>query len=112
MRVALHSRLHEGMEAAYEQAHRVVPDDVLAAMRRVGIWDWTIWRSGPDLFHLVECEDFDRAMRELADDPADQRWQARMGAFVARFVENPDGPAGRGLRDVWNMRRQLGEPPG
>ena len=57
--------------------------------------DWTIWRSGRDLFHLVECDDFDAAVKQLATDPVDQRWQQHMSRFVESFAENPDGAAGR-----------------
>jgi L-rhamnose mutarotase len=108
MRIALHSVLHDGAELGYEQAHRVVPDDLLAALRRAGIRDWAIWRDGRDLFHVVDCDDFDAAQRALADDPVNQRWQETMAAYVARFTENPEGAAGMGLRHVWTLREQAG----
>jgi len=110
MRVALHSFLRDGQEAGYEEAHRVVPDDLLAALQRVGITDWAIWRSGQNLFHLVECDDFDAAMRALEHDPVNERWQEYIGAFVDRFAENPDGAAGMGLRHVWTLTEQAAAP--
>ena len=45
----------------------------------------------------------------LAEDPANQRWQQRMSAYVARFAENPQGAAGMGLRHVWTLSEQVGE---
>jgi L-rhamnose mutarotase len=103
MRVALHSVLREGRELEYEQAHWVVPEDLLERMQSAGIRDWVIWRSGRDLFHVVDCEDFEAAVRQLAGDRLDQAWQLRMDEFVERMVANPDGAAGLGLREVWKM---------
>lgn len=108
MRIALHSFLHPGQELGYEQAHQTIPDDLLAALQRAGIRDWAIWRDGQDLFHLVDCDDFDAAQRALAGDPVNQRWQQTMSAYVARFAENPDGAAGMGLRHVWTLSEQAG----
>ena len=106
MRVTLHSLLREGREVDYEVAHRRVPDDLLAALRRVGIREWAIWRSGTNLFHVVDCDDFEAALRQLADDPVDQRWQETMSAFVEGFARNPDGTAGMALRHVWTLSEQ------
>lgn len=103
MRVVLHSVLREGMEAGYEQAHARVPDELAAALRRAGITDWTIWRSGRHLVHLVECVDFGAAMSALADDSADQRWQAFIGEFVDHF--EPAGAAAP-LPQVWSLADQ------
>jgi L-rhamnose mutarotase len=107
-RIALHSRLIEGTETAYETEHATVWPELITAMRRAGIRDWTIWRSGRDLFHLVDCADFDAAVEQLATDPVDQRWQQHMARFVESFAENPEGAAGKGLRHVWTMSEQPG----
>lgn len=112
MMIALHSILRDGQESAYEREHATVPGDLLAALRRAGIRDWTIWRSGRHLFHLVDADDFARALEILAEDPADQRWQEHMAAFVDHFEPGRDAKTGE-LPLVWNMRAQLGEesPP-
>ncbi|MWA03575.1 L-rhamnose mutarotase [Actinomadura sp. LD22] len=109
MRIALHSVLREGQEAAYEREHAAVPDDLLAALRRAGVRDWTIWRSGRHLFHLVDADDFARALEILADDPADQAWQRHMAAFVDRFEPGDDDRTGA-LAKVWNLREQQSPP--
>lgn len=41
-----------------------------------------IFRDGLDLFHHVECEDYDRAMAELAKSEIDRRWQAKMAPMM------------------------------
>jgi L-rhamnose mutarotase len=106
-KIALHSRLIPGTEDAYETEHAAVWPELITAMHRAGIADWTIWRSGRDLFHLVECDDFDAAIAQLSTDPVDRRWQQHMSRYVESFADNPDGDAGRGLRRVWTMSEQL-----
>ncbi len=108
MRVALHSVLREGQEEAYEREHARIWPDVLAALQRVGVREWVIWRSGSHLFHMVEADDFAGAMAALEHDPVNERWQEHMAAFVDHFEADPDGAAGLGLRHVWTMSEQTG----
>ncbi|WP_165958735.1 VOC family protein [Actinomadura sp. KC345] len=108
-RVALHSVLREGRGDDYEREHAAVPDDLLAALRRAGIRDWTIWRSGRHLFHLVDADDLARAGEILAGDPADRAWQEHMAAFVDRFEPGRDERTGA-LAKVWTLREQAPVP--
>jgi len=80
--VGLRTRLKPGMDEAYEQAHAVVWPELLVAHRELGITRWLIFRDGLELFHAVECEDFQRAAAGLAEHPVDQRWQANMAQYV------------------------------
>jgi L-rhamnose mutarotase len=110
MKVALHSILREGQEAAYEREHATVWPELVEIMRGVGIQDWSIWRSGRHLFHLVEVDDFATAMAALADDPVNERWQRHMATFVDHF-EGPSGEEGGGrpLAHVWTLAEQPGQ---
>ncbi|MDL9977803.1 L-rhamnose mutarotase [Microbacterium sp. ASV49] len=103
MRVALHSILREGHEVAYEEDHAAIPDDLVAAFARLDIHDWTIWRSGRHLFHLVDCDDFTAAIVALGTDPANEDWQRVIGRHVERFVDPPEGV---GMPQVWSLTRQ------
>lgn len=82
MKVGLHTRLKPGAEQRYDQVHAAVWPEVLAAIRRVGVTKWLIFRDGLDLFHYIECEDYDRAIAELALDPVNERWQAEMAPMM------------------------------
>jgi L-rhamnose mutarotase len=97
--VVLRSLLREGREAGYDAAHARIPDDLVEAHRRAGIHDWTIWRSGRELFHLVECDDLAGAFAALEHDPANARWQGLIGDYVESFDATP-------LTLVWRMRDQ------
>jgi L-rhamnose mutarotase len=83
VRVGLHTRLKPGMEERYEAAHAAVWPEVLEGIRRAGCSKWLIFRDGLDLFHYIECEDYDRAIAEFAADPVNQRWQAEMAPMMA-----------------------------
>jgi L-rhamnose mutarotase len=98
--------LRSGREEGYDAAHRRIPEELVEAHRRAGIHDWQIWRSGRSLFHLVECDDFQAAMRELEHDPANERWQAFIGDYVDHFELSPSGEWPLPL--VWRMRDQAG----
>ena len=84
MQVGLHTQLKPGVEERYEEYHRAVWPDVLGAIRRAGITRYVIFRDGLDLFHYIECEDYDRAIANLAHDPVNVRWQAEMAPMMAR----------------------------
>ncbi|MEU1306321.1 L-rhamnose mutarotase [Streptomyces shenzhenensis] len=106
MRVALHSEIREGALDLYRERHLRIPDDLVAAFGRLGIHDWTIWRSGRRLFHLVDCDDWDAAYAALPQEPADQAWQRDIGRFVELF-RDADGAEGTGpLELIWDLAAQ------
>jgi L-rhamnose mutarotase len=83
MKVGLHTRLKPGAEERYEEYHRAVWPDVLVGIRKAGISKYVIFRDGLDLFHYIECDDYDRAIAELAQSPLNQRWEAEMAPMTA-----------------------------
>lgn len=107
MRVALHSVIVEGAVDAYRTAHARIPDDLRELFGEAGIHDWTIWRSGRNLFHIVECEDFDRAMTVVDSASANAAWQADIGRFVEGF-RGPQGEEGfTPIEQVWSLEDQI-----
>jgi L-rhamnose mutarotase len=83
MKVGIHTRLQPGAVERYERYHREVWPEVLSAIRRSGITEYVIFRDGLDLFHYIECEDYARAIGELAGDPVNIKWQAEMAPMMA-----------------------------
>ncbi|MFG3027921.1 L-rhamnose mutarotase [Streptomyces sp. NPDC048253] len=103
MRVALHTRVRADRVAAYEAAHREVPKELTDAIRGAGATSWTIWRSGRDLFHVLECEDYPRLLAELEKLPVNVVWQARMAELLDVVHDYSDEGAGAGLPVVWEL---------
>lgn len=83
MQVGLHTLLKPGAEERYETYHRAVWPEVLEAIRRAGITKYLIYRDGLDLFHYIQCDDYDKAIAELAKDPVNIKWQAEMAPMMA-----------------------------
>jgi L-rhamnose mutarotase len=103
MRVALHTRLRPGSEAEYEQAHREVPPELTKAIRAAGAHDWTIWRSGLDLFHVIDCDDYAHLLSALQDLPVNVAWQARMAGYLDVVHDYSDEGTAAGLPVVWHL---------
>jgi L-rhamnose mutarotase len=103
MRVAMHTRLRSDRVVDYEAAHREVPTELAAAIRAGGATSWTIWRSGVELFHLLECDDPAALFTNLESLPAQIAWAARM----AELVDESDGLSAdggaAGLQVVWSL---------
>jgi L-rhamnose mutarotase len=83
MQVGLHTRLKPGAEEQYEAYHRAVWPEVLQEIRRAGITRYVIFRDGLDLFHFIECENYDRAIAQIARDPTSMRWEAEIATMMA-----------------------------
>ena len=99
--VVLHTRLREGREADYDRIHASIPLELDGALREAGVQSWRIWRSGRELFHLVEVDDY-RAMRAyLAEHPANVPWQAQMAELLE--VEDDYSGAEPDVRLVWEL---------
>ena len=98
--VGLRTQLRPGMEEAYEKAHAEVWPELVAAQRELGISRWLIFRDGLELFHTVECENFERAVAGLNQHPVDQRWQQEMARYVV-VADDQKGAAVDRLRLVY-----------
>lgn len=103
MRVALHTKVRADRITEYEAAHQEVPVELTAAIRAAGATSWTIWRSGTDLFHVLECEDYGRLLAELEKLPVNVAWQARMAELLDVVHDYSDGGAAAGLPVVWEL---------
>ena len=103
MRIALHTRVRADRVDEYERAHAAVPAELTDAIRAAGATSWTIWRSGTDLFHLIDCEDYPAMLASLARQPVNVAWQARM----AELLETPHDYTADGgdavLPTVWQL---------
>ena len=102
MEVGLHTRIKPGAEGRYEQYHREVWPEVLDEIRRSGITKYVIFRAGLDLFHYIECEDYDRAMAEIAKDPTSMRWEAEIATMMA-VTHDFSGAGGDRMKKIFEL---------
>ncbi|WP_405892455.1 L-rhamnose mutarotase [Streptomyces sp. NBC_00104] len=103
MRVALHTKVRADRVEEYEAAHREVPEELTTAIRAAGVSEWTIWRSGTDLFHLLEVEDYARMIAELEKLPVNIAWQARMADLLDVVHDYSAEGSEAGLPVVWEL---------
>lgn len=99
--IVLHTRLKPGAAQAYADAHAAIPAELVAALKDSGVRNWRIWRSGQELVHVVEVDDYKAMRRELSGNPVNIAWQARM----AELLEIEDDYSGNdsGLPLVWEL---------
>jgi L-rhamnose mutarotase len=93
--IGLRTRLRPGAEERYDDLHRAVWPDVLAAIERVGVERWLIFRDGVDLFHYIQCDDYERAIGALAEDPVNVRWQAEVAPLMETAHDYSGGSSDR-----------------
>jgi L-rhamnose mutarotase len=103
VRVALHTKVRAECVDEYDAAHREVPEELTAAIRAAGVSRWTIWRSGTDLFHVLEVEDYPAMIAELEKLPVNIAWQARMAELLDIAHDYSADGADAGLPVVWDL---------
>jgi L-rhamnose mutarotase len=97
--------LRAGQESAYEEAHAAIPPALVERLRAAGVANWSIWRDGQDLVHLIEVEDYRAMRRSLADDPVNAAWQD----VINPLLEADDDYSGDddGIPLVWTLEGQV-----
>jgi L-rhamnose mutarotase len=109
MRIALRTSLKLGAEAAYEAAHREVPAELVAAIRNAGATSWTIWRSGTDLFHVIDCAAYDVLLEQLAELPVNIAWQLRINKYLEASHDYSAAGADAALPVMWELGPSAGD---
>jgi L-rhamnose mutarotase len=103
MRVALHTRVRADRIEEYEQAHTMVPAELTAAIRAAGVTEWTIWRSGTELFHVIDCTDYAGLLAQLERLPVNVAWQATMADLLDTVHDYSAAGAHATLPVVWQL---------
>jgi L-rhamnose mutarotase len=77
---------------AYLDAHRAVWPELLDALRSAGIRNYTIFRSGNEMFGYFESDDLERAASYLASQEVNARWQDAMADLLEERVADAGPP--------------------
>jgi L-rhamnose mutarotase len=73
----------------YVEVHRSVWPEMVGALRAAGIHNYTIFRTGNEMFGYFEADDLDQAERYLGAQEVSGRWQDAMAELLDERV--PDG---------------------
>ena len=103
MKIALHTSVRADRIGEYERAHAAVPAPLTDAIRAAGVTGWTIWRSGTDLFHVIDCADYPAMLAALRDNPVNTDWQARMAELLDTPHDYSAAGGDAGLPVVWQL---------
>jgi L-rhamnose mutarotase len=76
----------------YVEAHRNVWPELLDALRRAGIRNYTIFRHGSEMFGYFEADDLGAAGAYMATQEVNARWQDAMAELLEERVPD-EGPA-------------------
>lgn len=85
---------------AYVEAHDSVWPEMLDALRAAGIRNYTIYRSGNEMFGYFESDDLQRAGEYLAGQDVNRRWQDAMADLLDARVPDEGPPP---LEEIFRM---------
>ena len=73
------AKIRKGMEKEYVRRHNEIWQELVDVLRQAGIRNYTIWRSGEELFGYYECEKgVETACRVQAESAVVDRWNEYM----------------------------------
>ena len=80
-----------GYEEEYKTRHDEIWPEMLEALRKAGIRNYSIFRHGLTLFGYFETDDLDRTIATLKDDPVNQRWGNSMAPIMRIEIDERRG---------------------
>jgi L-rhamnose mutarotase len=84
----------------YVEAHRNVWPEMLDALRRAGIRNYTIFRNGNEMFGYFESDDLEAAGAFMAAQEINARWQDAMAELLDGRVPDAGPPP---LEEVFRL---------
>ena len=76
----------------YVEAHRSVWPEMLTALRKAGIRNYTIFRAGDDVFGYFESDDLEAAAAFMEAQDVNARWQDSMAELLDARVPDAGPP--------------------
>jgi L-rhamnose mutarotase len=86
--------------AEYVEAHRKVWPEMLDALRRAGIRNYTIFRHGTQMFGYFESDDLEASSRFMAQQDVSAQWQDAMAELLEARVPDGGAPA---LEEIFRL---------
>ena len=102
-RYAWKAIVKEGKLDEYIRRHNEIWPELTAVLKEAGIYNYTIWNVGNELFGYYECEKgADYAAKVQADSPIVDRWNEYMKDVMVMEMD-PETGAQPKLRQVFLM---------
>lgn len=86
-RIAFLMRIVPGSEEEYQRRHQQVWPEMLAELKAAGCHNYSIFRSGLELFGYLEVEDVDHYRSYLVRSEVAAQWEAQMSDILIREVD-------------------------
>lgn len=80
-----------GYEEEYKKRHDEIWPDMLAALKKAGVRNYSIFRHGLTLFGYFETADLKTTVAALATDPVNRRWGESMAPLMKIEVDERTG---------------------
>ena len=93
-------RIRPGRVDDYVEAHRSVWPEMLDALRRAGIRNYSIFRAGNEVFGYFEADDIASAGRYLDAQDVNRRWQDHMAELLEERVPDAGPPS---LEEIFRL---------
>ncbi len=84
----------------YVEAHRAVWPEMLDALRNAGIRNYTIFRSGNEVFGYFESDDLEAAGAYMEAQDVNGRWQDTMAQLLEERVPDAGPPT---LEEIFRL---------
>jgi L-rhamnose mutarotase len=104
-RYAFLLRLKPGTGPNYDKAHEAVWPELLALLKRVGIYDYSIFRRDELLVLTMRIDDdFDAVWQRIGAAEVNTRWQKAMSAYFLPEQETREGERFPMMREVFFLQ--------
>ena len=80
-----------GYEEEYKKRHDDIWPEMLDALRKAGIRNYSIFRHGLTLFGYFETDDIEKSIAALAHDPVNARWSQAMAPLMKIEIDPRTG---------------------
>ena len=91
-RYAWRGKVADGKVEEYKKRHDEIWPEMKALLKQAGIRNYTIWRSGHDLFGYYECEHgIEYAAKTQRESPIIERWNKYMEDILIMEMDKETG---------------------
>ena len=93
-----------GYEEEYKKRHDEIWPEMVDALKKAGIRNYSIFRHGLTLFGYFETEDLEKTVAALAKDPVNARWSQSMVPLMKIEVDQRTSPSSCLSSGTWTDR--------